>query len=193
MSTEEWRDIPGWEGCYAVSNLGRVKSLERKVPGKLGSTRTLKERILKPLNTKSGHLNVRLYSRDHKCEWNQQGIHRLVALAFIGPCPQDMEVCHNDGNPSNNIPTNLRYGTRSDNQLDIVKHGNNPRSNRTHCKRHNHKLDGANINSYDRARGWRSCRSCSNATSYLQDHDLPDSWHKRIADKYYEQHSKELN
>lgn len=44
--------------------------------------------------------------------------HRLIALAFMGECPSGMEVCHNDGDPTNNNINNLRYGTRKDNMDD---------------------------------------------------------------------------
>jgi hypothetical protein len=50
-------------------------------------------------------------------------IHRLLLETFIGPCPNDMEGCHNNGNPSDNRLENLRWGTRSDNIKDAIKHG----------------------------------------------------------------------
>jgi hypothetical protein len=50
-------------------------------------------------------------------------IHRLVALTFIGPCPDGLEVCHNDGVHTNVTRGNIRYGTKSDNAKDRVKHG----------------------------------------------------------------------
>jgi hypothetical protein len=50
-------------------------------------------------------------------------VHRLVLEAFVGPCPEGMEGCHNDGNRLNNDLSNLRWGTRSDNRDDARKHG----------------------------------------------------------------------
>lgn len=50
-------------------------------------------------------------------------IHRLVLLAFVGPCPPGMECCHIDGNPINNRLSNLRWGTRRENMEDRVRHG----------------------------------------------------------------------
>lgn len=50
-------------------------------------------------------------------------IHRLVLLAFVGPCPEGMEACHNNGRPEDNRLSNLRWGTRSENHLDKRKHG----------------------------------------------------------------------
>lgn len=50
-------------------------------------------------------------------------VHQLVALAFYGERPEGKEVRHLDGNKLNNHKDNLRYGTRSENQLDSVNHG----------------------------------------------------------------------
>jgi NUMOD4 motif-containing protein len=43
---EEWKPVPAFEGLYAVSNLGRVKSLQRIIVGKGGKSRTRSERIM---------------------------------------------------------------------------------------------------------------------------------------------------
>jgi hypothetical protein len=50
-------------------------------------------------------------------------IHRLIAEAFHGPCPEGMECCHNDGNRSNNRADNLRWDTRTNNHADRIQHG----------------------------------------------------------------------
>lgn len=50
-------------------------------------------------------------------------IHQLVAEAFIGPRPEGLETCHNDGDPTNNHVGNLRYATHAENAADMVKHG----------------------------------------------------------------------
>jgi len=126
---EIWRDIPGYEGRYQVSNMGKVKSLARVVEQKnvlcgCVSEVVIPEKILKPQPHRvSGHLEVKLGSnppRHHR-------IHRLVAEAFLGPCPDGMEVCHNDSNPCNNAVHNLRYDTRHENRIDMVKVGNEGR------------------------------------------------------------------
>jgi DNA-binding transcriptional regulator YiaG len=49
-------------------------------------------------------------------------VHRLVMLAFVGPCPAGHEVRHINGDPSDNRLVNLRYGTRSENQKDRARH-----------------------------------------------------------------------
>ena len=52
-------------------------------------------------------------------------VHRLILLAFVGPCPEGMEACHNDGNASNNNLANLRWDTHINNEKDKVLHGTN--------------------------------------------------------------------
>ena len=54
---------------------------------------------------------------------NGSPVHKLVALTFLGPCPEGKEVLHNDGDPKNNRLDNLRYGTRTENILDVFKLG----------------------------------------------------------------------
>ena len=61
---EIWKDVPSYEGIYEVSNLGRVKSLGRKVRNK-GGFMTVKERILKPGTEGSGYLTVVLSKNDN--------------------------------------------------------------------------------------------------------------------------------
>lgn len=47
----------------------------------------------------------------------------LVMLAFVGPRPDGLDVCHGNGNPADNRLENLRYGTRSENMRDALRHG----------------------------------------------------------------------
>jgi HNH endonuclease len=53
-------------------------------------------------------------------------IDRLVLQAFVGECPADMNSCHNDGNKENNSLYNLRYDTKTNNELDKRRHGTAP-------------------------------------------------------------------
>lgn len=115
---EEWKDIPGYEGYYQVSNLGRVKSLPR--------TGTIKqERIIKPGKDKYGYLRIILHKNGFK---KYVTIHKLVAQAFIDNPKNLSEVDHIDGNKLNNNVENLRYCTRSQNI-------NNPNTLKNLCKK----------------------------------------------------------
>ena len=106
---EVWCPIKGFEGLYEVSDQGRVRSL------KFG-----KERILKPVRTPKGYLQVSLYKNG---KMKPIRIHRLVAQTFI-PNPDNLpEVNHKDENKENNSVHNLEwcdskynnnYGTRTD-------------------------------------------------------------------------------
>lgn len=119
---EIWKDIPGFEGQYQASTFGRIRSVDhfvRVVPHGVESTRLVKGRVLRPgKQYKSGHLSVVLGRA-----YGSIPVHTAVALTFIGPRPDGMDVCHNDGNPENNHVENLRYDTRTDNILDVYRTG----------------------------------------------------------------------
>lgn len=103
---EEWRSIPGYEGLYEVSNLGRVKSLEISYIRKNGIMDHKPEIILSPKNNGTGYFIVCLYkNKIHKyCL-----IHRLVALTFI-PNPDNLPcVNHKDEDKTNNRVDNLEW------------------------------------------------------------------------------------
>lgn len=59
-------------------------------------------------------------------------IHHLVLIAFVGPCPEGMECCHEDGDPSNNRLSNLRWDTHQANMDDRERHGRQPRGESHH-------------------------------------------------------------
>jgi len=78
-------------------------------------------KILKPGKyDKYKHLCVHLWKNEKPQFF---AIHVLVMEAFVGPRPEEMEICHNDGNPGNNRKDNLRYDTPKNNNKDKIKHG----------------------------------------------------------------------
>jgi hypothetical protein len=118
---EVWKAVPGYGGAYEVSSHGRVRSLDRLVlrsfrDGRVGA-RLVAGRVLRPGPARTGHRTVALG------RGNSKQVHSLVLLAFVGPPPPGHEVLHNDGDPANNRLSNLRYGTRSENNFDITRHG----------------------------------------------------------------------
>lgn len=108
---EVWKDIAGYEGMYQISNLGRVKSLDRYVDYGYSSAYR-KGRVLKEGKATGGYLQVELW----KNKKTIQGlIHRLVAEAFI-PNPDNLpQVNHKDENKQNNRVDNLEWCTSKDN------------------------------------------------------------------------------
>lgn len=90
--------------------MGRVRSFKR-IPC----------HVLSPATEKSGYLGVGL-RKDGKCVHKR--IHQLVMLAFIGPCPDGLEVCHGPGGPGDNRLSNLRYDTHLANVQESPRPGN---------------------------------------------------------------------
>lgn len=116
-----WKDIEGYEGYYQVSACGKIRSLDRLVFRKGNKKPHLlrgKERAT--LSNNRGYYVVVLY-RDATAKVHL--VHCLVAAAFIGPRPEGMQCCHNDGNKANNCLGNLRYDTPSGNACDRITHG----------------------------------------------------------------------
>ena len=111
MCGENWKPVVGFEDRYEVSDLGRVKSLNYR-----GST--MKIRIMKATPNYAGYLVITL-GKDHK----QYRVGRLVLESFVGPCPENQECCHDDGDRGNNKLNNLRWGTSIDNGNDKRRHG----------------------------------------------------------------------
>ena len=101
---EEWRQVPGHEGYYEVSSLGRVRSIT----------------VLRPAPNPQGYLTVNVGPGGNRT------VHSLVAQAFIGPTPEKQEVRHLNGTRVNNRSDNLAYGTRQQNVDDMLAHGTNP-------------------------------------------------------------------
>ncbi len=109
----DWKLINGFED-YAVSSRGAVKRVTR-APGTVAG-----QEIKRHVQTSTGYPNVRL-RREGKTV--TMPIHRLVALAFLGPRPDGAHIRHLDGDKSNACAANLAYGTASENAQDKVAHG----------------------------------------------------------------------
>ena len=109
---EIWKPYPS-NPKFQVSNLGRVRG-----PMKM----------CKPYMTKTGYYAVSVCTKDRKS--HVIPLHRLVLETFIGPPPDGMEGCHNDGNHVNNSLDNLRWDTRRSNKRDSIEHGTQVRGTR---------------------------------------------------------------
>jgi len=120
---ECWKPIPGFIG-YEVSNLGRVRSYFRRNKGKrppFWIVADEPQRILKG-SPDRGYPGVGL-SVNGKFYYKKT--HQLIMLSFVGPCPDGMEICHNDSDPRNCTLSNLRYDTRIKNASDRCKFDDN--------------------------------------------------------------------
>ena len=146
---EIWRTIPGFEDCYEVSNLGRVRSLPRWRTYSAGGRRLFPGKTLTPF-TGCRYPRVKVGGKSVM-------VHHLVAYAFLGPRPPGMHIRHLNGDSWDCRLDNLAYGTVSENQQDRVRHGNCPQSNRTHCPQ-GHEYSPENLRADKR--GFRACRIC---------------------------------
>jgi len=119
---EIWKDIPGYEGKYQASNMGRVKSMDRYIvrphpKSKVPTEYHIRERILKLTVGAHGYFVVGLGKE------NIQKVHVIVADTFLGRRPSGKVIRHLDGNRQNNSIANLCYGTQSENQMDRYSYG----------------------------------------------------------------------
>lgn len=101
-SFQKWKPVLGYEGIYAVSVFGEVKSLR-------------KLKILSPGKTKRGYLTVSLSSKGNSKTYY---VHRLVLESFVGPCPVGLEARHLNGDKEANNLFNLQWGTSDQNVED---------------------------------------------------------------------------
>lgn len=124
LAAEEWRAIPGWEGRYEVSSMGRIRSLPRR------SGRYKDGRILKLWDiNKHGYLTVTLCGDGRK--FKSFYVARAIATAFHGEPPfAGAQVNHIDGCKQNNRATNLEWVTRRQNIDHSIALGLNARGER---------------------------------------------------------------
>lgn len=108
MEKMELKIIPNFP-AYCISKNGKVWSSKRK-------------QFLK-LNLYGGYPYAAL-QKDSKAYRKQ--VHRLVLETFVGPCPEGMECCHDNGIRTDNRLENLRWDTRKNNHKDAMRHGTHP-------------------------------------------------------------------
>ena len=117
---ETWKDIPGYEGLYQASNLGRIRSFKRN-----------NIRILKPGKNRdgSGYYIVKLYLNSVR---KNVSVHRLLWTAFNGLIPEGLQINHLNENKADNRLENLSLCTPKENTNYGTR---NKRAGEKHCKR----------------------------------------------------------
>lgn len=169
---EEWRPILSHSG-YEVSNLGRVRSVDRVIHRIDGHQSRIAGVVLTPnAKCRTGHLWVSLLRNSVR---TRRYVHQLVLEAFVSPRPPGCVARHLDDNPSNNSLENLAWGTPSENSFDRVRNGNDFNSNKTHCPK-GHPYDDENTMFLRRSNGqkFRVCSICQKANWRAQ-------WHRKDA------------
>jgi hypothetical protein len=148
---ERWLPVVGYEGIYEVSDLGRVRSVDRLT----SRGNRLRGRVLKERRLPTGRPRVSLAFNARTVDAYP---YRLVLEAFVGSCPPGMEALHWDDNFDNNALSNLRWGTRTDNMRDMSRNeGGN--AGITHCPA-GHLYSVENTYIYPGKRKHRGCREC---------------------------------
>ncbi len=106
---ETWRDIPGYENLYQVSDQGRIKGVSVRCNNKYKPGR-----ILKSANDGRGYIHIVLCRDGKKFDWH---VHRLVLIAFRGSPPDGKnEVNHMNNISNDNRLENLEWVSRTENE-----------------------------------------------------------------------------
>lgn len=155
--SEIWAPVVGYEGLYEVSSLGRVRSLDRVEKTHTAKSSHVRKGRMKVLReNRYGYIRVSLYRHGQSKTFS---VHRLVAMAFLGdPPPEKPLVLHGNGDRSDNIVSNLRWGNQSENILDAVRQGTHSESRKTQCPRgHDYSAENTYRNPTN---GHRRCLTC---------------------------------
>ena len=116
---ETWKDIPGYEGIYEVSDKGRVRTAENKTTHSvLRGERKWKQRVLQQKTDSGGYKRVSLWKNKKVKDFL---VHRLVAMAFIESEEEKTIINHKDGVPGNNDVSNLEWCTYKENNAHAVE------------------------------------------------------------------------
>lgn len=167
MTTQEetWRPVVGYGGYYEVSDLGRVRSLDRMVRHGRGSGEAKRAGRVLRIKRQSDGRRIVILSRDGARRTMR--VSTLVLEAFVGSRPPGLVACHNDGDHTRNHLDNLRWDTQSENLLDQQRHGTCVAKNRTHCPR-GHLLRQPNLVASTFRKGYRTCLCCARARAAQQ-------------------------
>jgi hypothetical protein len=166
--SENWRPVVGYEDYYEVSDQGRVRTLR---------SGQIKRTHLSP----GGYPQLGL-SRQGK--QRSRLVHQLVLEAFAGPRPDGAVACHNNGDPTDNRSSNLRWDSASSNMLDVAQHGRHKNALKTHCPK-GHPYAGDNVRVYVQRGGHlRRCVTCERERSAARSEALRRRTAEKRGEKY---------
>lgn len=120
INNEIWKDIPGYEGFYQASTLGRIKSVTRTVNRRGNTTRIVYERILITMSDGKGYQLVNLNKYNVS---TTHTVHRLILSTFVENTENKPQVNHINGIKDDNKLINLEWSTVSENGLHAYKNG----------------------------------------------------------------------
>lgn len=118
---ETWKPVNGYETRYAVSNLGRIRSLTREIfDSKRLYFRTVKGEIANQQKHNKGYLTIRLFNGTN---YKTLYVHRVVASAFVSPIKEKPQINHINGNKKDNRAINLEWCSNQENTIHAFSHG----------------------------------------------------------------------
>ncbi len=153
-----WVRIPNHSG-YEATRSGSIRSVPRTIQCRDGRSRRLPGQELTGYPNHDGRLYVTLGGR------RRRYVHQLVLETFVGPAPDGMEGCHNDGNNQNNHICNLRWDTHGSNMCDRRRHGTDPMVNRETCPWSHPLVEPNLVPLLLEKHRHRACLACSRATA----------------------------
>ena len=122
------KEIPGYSGYYADEN------------GEIISYRSGQPRVLsKRMHNGYYRVNLKTDRKRGSAKHHVKYVHTLVLNAYDGPKPDDYVCRHLNGNPLDNRPENLRWGTVQENTQDSIRHGT------AACLRHGERANGTKL------------------------------------------------
>lgn len=188
---ETWRPVSGFEGRYEVSDLGRVRGVERldsmgrKVAGKMKPINYVGPRrnyagvqlstfenanTIRVTMARAGKSDAEIAEalevRRTSSRMVNRKVHRLVLEAFVGPCPGGCVGCHGNGDTTDNRLVNLRWDTPGANNRDKREHGTDHQALKTHCPA-GHEYSEENTYGGKNAKS-RRCKTCARQRSQEQ-------------------------
>ena len=161
---EIWKPIPGYEGLYDASSLGRIRSAPGKTTSsarfkkRVWNSRVLKAKVQKHKSRNDERVDLWKNGEHHTCL-----VARLVAMAFHGVPDAELTVNHINGNSGDNRPENLEWVTRKENNNHAHRIGLCAAVEHPICL-----IDGEN-NVYRFRSESEACRFLNRSTSYIYD------------------------